>query len=341
MTTLLLLIIGGSGCKYNQQPTPTALSPQPMVTATSPTPKAAEENKVDTTGWKEYKNQYLGFKMEYPPEIITGPGSRIDMVNFWVKNDYELFKSGVGVFPIISVTFAMTSPHEITQSWVNTIGSYTLQDQKKLLGGKEIFLAQGGRGLLGTKLLIIPIAKEPLLVHALDTPLANQILSTFEFIKPSPEAAKENKVNTIGWKTYRNERLEFSLLYPKDFTIDETASSSVTFRSPLIEGWGPSAYLSNYAYISVVAEDANGQSLDNFVRNYVKSVNTQTFFEETSKKIVLSGLKAIEMSTQNMSSGRETFIVHKNVAFIISEESMISEEFSITELIRNSFKIIK
>ena len=209
---------------------------------TSPVIPAADK----TANWKTYKNDSLGFELQYPSslEVID---NTIKTQNDYAETDKKCREDGGcggGPRPSWTFDFISVSDRQITLSVYQGI-SLNLLYGGKAPAGEEQYLTDytiGGQvGLRNAQRGDLTVGQKPYLLYGVeykektytfnfldkatrvqDSAYADKILSTFKFITPI------TSIDTSSWTVYTNKTFGYSLKFPATYEVPPQAEKEIS-----------------------------------------------------------------------------------------------------------------
>lgn len=156
--------------------------------------------------------------------------------------------------------------------------------------------------------------------------LFNQILSTFKFIDL-----------TDDWKTYENEKVDFTFKYPNNYSENSydprpntPGSWQIQIMSPLTEDHGGPQLNSRELKIEIYIESKKvNDSLDAFFEEQAQAEDFDP--QWTRSKINIAGIEAIKLNWTGMGSGISYFLINNNKRITIAkypQNTSLDSEFN-------------
>ena len=186
--------------------------------------KKIETPKDETSGWKTYKNNEYGFEFKYPQDWKVAKNILLSEPNLvFCPNDLATNSDPEVICKIING--GAESPKPVYANGMIYLFAY--DTDFKLNNSKYHYL-----GSVGGKYYYLYSEKNESLI--------TQIISTFKFT--------DSKIETAGWKTYRNDKYGFEFKYPEGGKIEEVVQDN-DFRKLLPGQCISITYRNSYIYI--------------------------------------------------------------------------------------------
>jgi len=269
----------------------------------------------ETAGWKTYNDPEYQFQIRYPPELILelnaiGPGSEgavLSGTKIHLPEGVSSEEGGtIGIFilstplDVLVVAREKSAKSKVTQievaeqraqkiEWFESLGATGITTFNQ-----SVFFTYKGATYEASLFINNSSPKKEEFLE-----IYNQILSTFKFLGQS------RTDETIGWKTYRNDRYGYTFSYPSVWFLQEASKTSyggvdilTSYKSPETQVKDPDFFRDKLKIDisrSLKQMDKN-QTLEAWVNEHGNYGGQSV--ELAQETITLEGKKAIKMSRE-------------------------------------------
>ncbi len=156
---------------------------------------------------------------------------------------------------------------------------------------------------------------------------------------------------TVNWKEYTNSRFGFKLKYPDSWYVDDKSNNNYVFINAEKEKQMTLASSSGNIVIWLMSEDVKAKTIDDFMDNFMSSINPAT---GTKENIVYKYLNKTTVGGKNAwlttggccgSNGKNIFVLGDRKLLVITLEEITNPDFSknipIYDQILGTFKFIE
>lgn len=206
---LALVIVAGFWYFKIIRPQDKGITPKNNTTETTSQP--VNNEVVDTTNWKTYRNEDLGFEIKYPALLSNTGQDKNDTFFFDKNHNYilhtEVIRGKLDPSKINSM-FGSVNSKDIEQIEMNGVKAYRFKEGDAGCGGYDYRLPLTTEEHL--KLFFVTCDDTEFVYE-------KEIVSSLKFL--------ERPVNAGNWKTYKNEELGLEIKYPNSWFVTEENDS--------------------------------------------------------------------------------------------------------------------
>lgn len=309
--TSILIIFSPSSKKISPpSPTPSPISTESISPSSDP-----------TADWKTYENNDYGFSIKYPANLTIESTTKEKMVRLLSQENIEFPGGNVTAF-WIEDNLSISDYIQNTKIYLSPLNLENTLKQTSLTFNEVNFIKLSYTDAMDNREEYITPIKNNIFIFSGDS----QILSTFKFIDL-----------TDDWKTYENEKVDFTFKYPNNYSENSydprpntPGSWQIQIMSPLTEDHGGPQLNSRELKIEIYIESKKvNDSLDAFFEEQAQAEDFDP--QWTRSKINIAGIEAIKLNWTGMGSGIGYFLINNNKRITIAkypQNTSLDSEFN-------------